>query len=109
MSCAVWCSEFCKKEKTLKLERTVEFEDEVCFSRSPITVCRRHCQPEVTSRRSVTLVCLPRHDHLARRLLAKFHSGSTLLTDEISEIQSSSARIITKQVDVADKCVSENF
>jgi len=99
-------SEFCKKEKTMKLERTgSDLVDEVCFSRSPITVCRRHCVAETTSRRAVNLVCLPRHDPLARQLLEKYHKGQTLLTDQILSLQSS--RVVTKEVDVADKCVSE--
>ena len=103
-------AEFCKKEKTLKLERTFEFEDEICFSRSPIAVCRRHCVPESTARRAVSLVCMPRHDATARLLLAKYHAGKTLLTDDIQAVSSSlSSRVITKQVDVADRCVSETF
>jgi len=97
---------FCKKEKTLKLERTSEEGvDEVCFSRTPITACRRHCMTETTSPRTVSFVCLPRFNPTARRLLAKYHWGQTLLTDEILSIQSSS-RVMTRQIDVADKCVS---
>jgi len=100
-------SGFCKKEKTLKLERTIDFLDEICFSRSPITVCRRHCVPESTVRRTVSLVCLPRHDSVARRLLAKYHAGKTLLTEELSSLSLQSSKLITKEVEIADKCVSE--
>jgi len=90
----------------MKLERTSDLVDEVCFSRSPITVCRRHCVTESTTRRTVSLVCLPRHDPVARQLLAKYHSGQTLLTDlMMSSVQSS--RLVTKEVEVADQCVSE--
>jgi len=98
---------FCKKEKTLKVDRTVGDVDEVCFSRSPITVCRRHCFTETSSPRSVSLICLPRLSPTARRLVAKYHSGQTLLTDEILSIESTSATsFITRQVEVAEKCVS---
>jgi len=101
-------TDFCKKEKTLKVVRTYPFmgNDEVCFSRSPITVCRRHCSAETTSQRSVSLICLPRHSSTGRRLLAKYHSGQTLLTDEIRSIESSSSSFITRNVPVADSCVS---
>ena len=96
---------FCKNEKTLKVTRTVSnLIDEVCFSRTPITVCRRHCMPETSSPRPVTLVCLPRLSPTARRLTAKYHSGKTLLTDEILAIESSSS-FITRQVQVPDRCV----
>jgi len=96
---------FCKKEKTLKVSRTYNGVDEVCFSRSPITVCRRHCTTETSSQRSVSLVCLPRLSSTARRLVANYHSGKTLLTDQIRSIESSSG-FITRQLEVAEKCVS---
>lgn len=89
----------------MKVERTIDGVDEVCFSRTPITVCRRHCSTETTRSRSVSLVCLPRLSSAARELVAKFHSGQTLLTDEILSIQSPS-NIITSHVEVAEKCVS---
>jgi len=99
-------SGFCKKEKTLKIERTIDGLDEVCFSRSPITVCRRHCLPETTATRSVNLVCLPRLQPVARRLVALYHSGKTLLTDQLSSFELSTTKSITLPINIADKCIS---
>lgn len=91
----------------MKLERTSdEGVDEVCFSRSPITACRRHCMTQTTSQRTVSFVCLPRFNSEARRLLSKYHSGQTLLTDEILSIQQLSSSQMTRQIEVAEQCES---
>jgi len=89
----------------LKVERSIDGVDEVCFSRSPVTVCRRHCVTATKVPSHVSLVCLPRLSSTASRLVAKYHSGQTLLTDEIMSIQSSS-NLISRQIEVAEKCVS---
>jgi len=51
-------------------------------------------------------VCLPRLSPTARHLVAKYHSGKTLLTDDILSIESSS-RLISQQVEMADQCISD--
>jgi hypothetical protein len=75
---------YCKIKKTLKTEKMENGEEKTCFSTYPVTMCRSHCTAESTSSRNVRFVCLPTENTTAERLINKYESGYTDLTEELS-------------------------
>jgi hypothetical protein len=96
---------YCQKRKTITKERTSrDGQEEICFSKDAITVCRKHCHTDSYSDRTVRFVCLPRDDSTTDRLLSKQYSGVNDLTSDLEYMSTTT----DMDVELPDTCLPNN-
>ena len=88
--------------KTIMKEKMEDDEEKTCFSKTTVTQCRRHCSAESTSSRNVRFVCLPTESVTVERLINRYQSGNTDLTEELSSHTTS----YEEMFEVPDSCVT---
>ena len=93
---------YCMIRKTWMMEKTINDEENTCFSKTLVTACRRHCTADDTTTRNFDFVCMPTEDDETQRLVDLYESGKTDISEELEELVSN----YREEIEVPVRCTS---